>query len=285
MAIVTTDDKYYKEIADIIRETVDKYGDMAPGIIGTILDFMDLSEIKPARMVELLKLVSKYGVQVVEDHTKQSFWDNYQRKGLRTNYAYGFGGYGWHTNTFWPRYDIKPKGSAACLFFYFNQQAAAWTDLVERLDECGVVLDFANCTNFSNAFAYARFTRVGVIDTTGASDLTRIFANASITTVDELRLKPNGGQTFTNAFYKDSDKDLALVNIKVTGKITNSINLGQCRKLSAESIESFFEALSSTVSGKTITVSGTAVEYSMGTGSERWENIVASRPNWTVVLE
>lgn len=281
MAIVTTDNKHYKEIANIIRETVDKYGDMAPGIIGTVLDFIDLSSITPERMVTLLNLVSEYGVQAVEDHTKQSFWDNYQRKGLRTNYGYGFSGYGWHTKTFWPRYDIRPKNSAACLFFYFNQQAAAWTDLVERLEECGVVLDFANCTNFSNAFAYARFTRVGVIDTTGASDLKKIFANAGMTTVDELRLKPNGGQTFTNAFYKDSDKDLALVNIKVTGKITKDIDLHQCRKLSKESIESFMDALSDTAH-KTIIISGNAVMdvYT----EEEWYAVVAKHPTWDVII-
>ena len=285
MAKVITDDKYYKEIANIIRETVDKYGDMAPGIIGTILDFMDLSKIKPDRMVELLKLVSKYGPQAVEDNVKKTLWGYIQSKGNRTDYRHGFAGYGWNSYNFYPRYDIVPKGVVDYMFYYFALQFAVKVDLVERLEECGVKLDFSKCTRFKNAFGYSNITHLGVIDTTGAKDLTRIFANAHKTvTIDELRLRPEGGQTFEDAFIRDNtDDSLALVDIKVTGTITNDIDLHQCRNLSRASIQSFFAALSTTVKNKTAVFSFEAVSACFE--ETEWYDYIENRPYWDVVLE
>lgn len=277
MAKVVTDDKYYKDIANIIRS----------------YDYRDVGEYKlfpyqiRGAIEEVIEYYAYLRFEEGDELAKQAFWEEFQKRGKRTDYYCGFAGYGWHDGTFYPRYDIKPS-NATQMFWYFGQMesismGSTYVDLVERLDECGVRLDFSGCVKFTNAFAYARFTRVGVIDTTGASDLTKIFAYAGMTTIDELRLSPEGGQTFTNAFLNAKN----LTNVTITGMITNTIDLSQCRKLSRASICSFVSALSTASKGRTITFSATALDNagfyeSNEDGSESlFGDLMDTRPSWT----
>lgn len=293
MAKVVTDDKHYKELADLVREwTPDpRSGEWSP-----------LAKYKPESIRPMLiefaqsKVSDAWqeGNEEGRQTAHRTFWDEFQKKGKRRDYYCGFAGYGWHAGTFYPMYNIKPS-NANQMFWYFGQMGSiskgnAAIDLVARLEECGVSLDFSECTKFSNAFAYARFTRVGVIDTTSCGDLTKIFAHSCMTTIDELRLRPEGGQTFTAAFDTRHSSSLSLENVKVTGKISTSIDLKRCWYLSKESILSFMDALSDTAVNKTITLEDCAVfKYNVHDStprftSEEWEAVVAAHPNWDIWL-
>lgn len=295
MAKVVTNDNYYKAIADAMRE-------YAPGLMKAEFG---IEEILPRQIAQYLGyFFENYGTRRWEagwnegvDSEKDRFWDEYQKEGKREDYYGGFGGYGWHSATFYPKYDMKPR-NATHMFWYFGLMASVslgtnpYVDLVERLKECNVELDFSNCHTFTSAFAYAKISHLGVIDTTGATSLNSIFRNAKVTTIDKLILKPSGGQTFTEAFYMDSNASMNLTSVKVTGMISAAINLGQCRKLDKESIESFFNALSAAASARTATFSKAAVDKAFetnagvgnGSTSAEWAALANTKSNWTIIL-
>ena len=99
-----------------------------------------------------------------------------------------------------------------------------------------------------------------------------------------------------NAFANCSN--LEEINITTTGNgcIAATVDLKQCTKLSKASIESIINALSSTTSGLSITLSGLAVRTAFqnynedgegiedGDASNAWEALKATKPNWTISL-
>jgi hypothetical protein len=61
-----------------------------------------------------------------------------------------------------------------------------------------------------------------------------------------------------------------------------NFNVHWSPKLSKASIESIINALSSTTSGLTVTISKTAKEAVFTT--EEWATLIATKPNWTISL-
>ena len=87
MAIITTDDIYYQNIANKIRE---KTGGE--------------TTYKPSEMPSGLDEVYEAGKKAEHD----VFWDVCQNYGNRTDYSNAFGGQGWRPDNFKPKYDIRP---------------------------------------------------------------------------------------------------------------------------------------------------------------------------------
>jgi hypothetical protein len=218
------------------------------------------------------------------DNYYDTFWDAYQENGNVSSYLNRFSGKGWTNETFKPKYDIRPNGGSMTSCFY---SSAINGDLVEILAKCGVVLDTSKATNFNSAFNSTVFTRIGTIDTTGATSngaLSQAFsASLSLKKIDKLILKSDGSQTFNGTF----DRCSALEEIEIDGVIGQSgLNMSACTKLSKASIESIINALSTTTSGLTVTFSQTAVDNIVATeGTGWWEALVASRPKWDIRLE
>ena len=68
------------------------------------------------------------------------------------------------------------------------------------------------------------------------------------------------------------------------GKIEMSLNLQWSKKLTKTSIINVVNALG-TVTGKTLTLSTTAVTNAFGsTDSDEWKNLIATKSNWTIIL-
>lgn len=85
MAIVTTDDKHYKSIADTIREKAGTEATYAPEeMSGGVAEVYDKGKADQ----------------------KNDFWDMLQDKGSRTDYYYTFFGKRWNDQTYNPKYDI-----------------------------------------------------------------------------------------------------------------------------------------------------------------------------------
>lgn len=221
------------------------------------------------------------------------FWDCFQKSGTRTDYTYGFAGYGWHEKTFAPKYNIRPT-KATRMFYYFGQMQFTSTikrsDLVELLSNCGVTLDFSRCTTMYGAFEYAMLTRVGEISTLGLSTLERVFQNAtSLITVEQLILKSNGSQSFDRTFYNAKK----LENLAVYGVIgKGGFNVQWSTNLSQASIMSIIDALSPETSGLAVTFSKAAVDKAFessqgaadGSSWLMWPDIIAPKSNWTFNL-
>lgn len=195
------------------------------------------------------------------------FWDDYQNYGNRTDYSYAFSGVGWSGERLKEiKYPMTP------------------TDATRMFGKCGTIdrlpdIDFSKNTNFMATFTEANIKSLGIIDTTNASTLNSTFYYCKAESIDEFILKSDGSQTFSNAFYAA----IPLVEIKITGVIgQNGVNFQWSKSLSKASITSIVNALSSTTSGLTITLSKTAVDNAFTT--EEWDALINTKTNWTISL-
>ena len=179
-----------------------------------------------------------------------AFWDAWQDGGNRTDYDHGFAGWTANMAAFLkPKYDIHP--TYAYMMFGKNK---AITDLVEWCEDCGITLDFSNCTSLSYLLLSSTISRVGVIDAKKVYGLGSFLSgNNYLTTVDKVIMSSDGLQKFNT----DSFSALNLENITFDGVIGNNIWFHRCTKLTTASLLSILTALtkdSAKASGKTITL-------------------------------
>lgn len=224
------------------------------------------------------------GIEQGKQAEYDKFWDAYQQNGNRTAYTYGFYGYGFNSENFYPKYDIKTKSSSAYIFYAWEREANA-LNLSQRLKDCGVVLDTSLATSLANAFSYTRITEIPTIDCTGLSTSnhsTAIFAHG----YDRLRkiekIISKEGINFTNWFQNTN-----LEEVTFEGVIGGSgLNLQWSTRLNKASIESIITHLSDNTSGLSVTLSKTAVEnaFEGGSNGDEWLNLKATKNNWTITL-
>lgn len=244
-------------------------------------------------IAEKLKMVAENVVEVHKagkrDENKE-FWMAYTQKGMRDNCSGLFAGEGWNIDTFKPPSGLVIKPLVAAQMF--SRGCFKGVDLVELLKDLNVTLDFSRCTNFTEFFYQTGIKRIGVIDTTGSTNLNNMFAhmNTSLETVDLLILKNDGSQTYNANSFVGAN---ALKNITIQGTIGKpNISLSAFTVLTKASITSFINALSTTTSGVAITFSKTAVNKAFetsggannGSASTEWANLIATKSNWTISL-
>lgn len=128
-------------------------------------------------------------------------------------------------------------------------------------------------------------TKVAV-DISGAYQYYYLFTNASnMETIRTLKIAET--QRFTDEFTRCT----ALKNITIDGTIGRNFYI-QYSPLTAASITSIINALSTTASGYTVQLSKTAVQNAFetsegaadGNTSEEWLNLIATKSNWTISL-
>ena len=223
-----------------------------------------------------------FGFHAGEMSEYNRFWETYQRKGASSiSYDGAFSGEGWTTETFAPKYNIVPS-SAQNMFWH-----SGITDLMGALEKSGVSLDFSRCVSFSSTFANAKIEEIGDVSAIGRS-LSMTFANTSyLHTIEKIIVSES--TTYSSAFRKAT----ALANVTFDGVIGQSgLDFQWSTLLSRASIENIIGALSSTASGKSITLSTAAVNAAFedepglqnGSGSMSWALLIATKPNWTISL-
>lgn len=215
-----------------------------------------------------------YGQGGGGDNYYDTFWDAYQNNGKRKNYQLAFSGSGWNSITFKPKYDM-----------FINYAFEMFRGCGEiDVKNCGVSIDFAECTSFSNFAHSSGITRFGVIDTRKVTNLSYAFYSCSkLISIEKLILKGDGSQsiggstTFAECYN--------LTDITIEGTIGSATNFKDCKNLSKASIESIINALSTTTSGLTVTLSRAAVDAVTAIyGIQWWGELYDSRPNWTITL-
>ena len=225
-----------------------------------------------------------YGYIEGQQSEYDRFWDNYQDYGNRTNYEDAFNAAGgmWNDETFRPKYDLI-FGNGYYGYSAFKRLSV--TNLAETLENLGVQLDTSRCETLAYLFQSSTTQRIPTIDCTNAhvyapSGLEYSFFDCgSLHTIDKLIVTEqlNYVQTF---HYCPS-----LVNIVFDGVIGNDISFRDSTNLSKASITSIVNHLSTTASGKTLTLSRTAVTGAFGgTTASEWTSLIATRPNWTISL-
>ena len=205
-----------------------------------------------------------------------AFWDRYQRNGAKGLYQYAFAGFRWDDITFKPKYDIiLAAGYSGTYLFY----AAQMSNLKDTLKKHGVTLDTSEAWFMGNAFQSIVTTELPIIDLSNASLSTQYcFASKHIQHIDKVVFSDN-----TNIHSSMFNGATSLESVEFDGVISkNGFDVHWSTLLNKASIESIINALSSTTSGLTVTLSKTAVNNAF-TAEER-DALEATRQNWTISL-
>lgn len=219
---------------------------------------------------------------------KRAVWYAIQKGGAAQSYYHSFfetelDAPVWNDETFTPFFDF------ICTSCNGMFRGTGVTDLAALLERRGVVLNTSQSNDFSSMFAYSKYiTRVGEIDTTASPSLTDTFSTGALVTIEKLKLKSDGTQSFTRTF----GGAISLVHLAIEGVIGRDFDVRNSTNLSRASIESVMAALSTTTTGLTATFSRTAVNKafatttggSNGSTSAEWLALVATRPNCTIAL-
>lgn len=195
-----------------------------------------------------------------------SFWDVFQNKGARRTYTRGFVGYGFSFANFYPKYDIVVEGDGSQAFYAWTKASNSQLtkgSLKERLEECGVKLDTSKATSVSGLFNYNEaITEVPTIDVTGTTATsTGVFSNSygTLITIEKIITKESVTYDF---WFKEGT---GIKNVTFEGVIGQNLDL-HWSPLSRASIESTIGCLSDSTTGKTVTLSKTAVENAFADG-------------------
>lgn len=166
------------------------------------------------------------------------FWDVFQDYGNRDVYEYLLYHHDRTDEWFYPKYDIRPR---LCSYFARDAKTGGDSpsmDLVERLNECGVTLDFSNSTNVTYLFYSAQISHIPEINVTKAGNSANsLLFGTNIETIDKFIFteEQNFTQTFGYAY--------SLKNIVFEGVIGRNISLKHSDKLTVESVKSLISCL------------------------------------------
>lgn len=176
------------------------------------------------------------------------FWDKYQNNHNPTYCKNQYAGKGWNYDTFYPKYDIKPKVGQSM----FQEFGGTQFSLTERLNECGVTLDTSQCTSFNYMFYGTPFTEVPHIDTRSASSLPQIYQISRNIKKASMTLKDDGSQSWTNAFGECNALEDFTITSGTIGK--NGFDIHWSTKLSKASLISILNACNIDVTASPVTI-------------------------------
>lgn len=211
------------------------------------------------------------------------FWDKIQNYGKLTKYDFFLSGKFWTKENFKPKYDIRPTS----LYMFVFLQSGLGIDMPAICEECGIVFDTSQCTDFQYSLGSSVFSRLGVIDARGAESLNTqmFFSSQKLHTIEKLIVKEThafGPYTFSGCS--------GLTTLNIEGTIgQNGLNLSSS-PLNKASLISVVNALSDTTTGLTVTLRMSAIKTAFetsegaadGNTSEEWLNLVATKSNWTI---
>ena len=153
------------------------------------------------------------GIQSEHDR----FWDTFQRNGYRREYASAFGGGGWTSAIFQPKYDIICTGDCRRIFSDNGNSI----DLIDQLEAQNVILDTSGATNLQEMFRYNGFTRIPEINTVGCSSLPNLlYYPTRLWYIENIVLRDDGSQTIDTMTTGAS----ALTHLRISGTIGNNAN-------------------------------------------------------------
>lgn len=221
-----------------------------------------------------------------------AFWDLFQQNGKRDNYMGAFGGIGWTIDTFKPKYPIILNGTSSADYMFYGFNRISTEDIDDLLDftEFNSMIDFRSSKRFSYTFANARIKNL-YVDCSSATELTHAFNADNGGYLENLTLKVTPTTTrFASAFeYQSRMKNLTFTE---DSEIVASIDFKWSTNLTHDSIVSIINALSSTTTGLSVTLSKTAVNNAFktetgsadGSTSPEWLALIATKTNWTISL-
>lgn len=170
----------------------------------------------------------------------EDFWNTFQNNGARTKYSYAF--YEWQDETLAPLHNILCYGGSNFMyraFYNSNIKTIAKPIIVSGGSSQGQI--FANAINLESVF---------LIDITEYTS------------------------TFTDWFLGCSKLKSLLWN----GSINQNLDMSDCQQLNGDSIYDTITHLYKSASGKTLTLSQTAVNNAVFPNGMTWDEVKALRP-------
>lgn len=214
------------------------------------------------------------------DNWYDTFWDEFQQSGNRTNYSKAFcsgtaadGGKSWTNVIFKPKYSMVDIVGYE-IFDYSRIEGS----LSEILADLGISLTFSGYQ--SSGFQSTQFTEVDYINS-NMTTMARVFKDSTklrtlkISTVKETTV-------FNDTFYGC----VGLENLTIEGTIgTTGFDVSDCVFLLAESYNSIMTHLSTTASFTITLPAEDTVRsvYDATYGDGAWDLIVAEYSNVTIV--
>lgn len=215
-----------------------------------------------------------------ENEMLRDMWDALQKGGKREDYNNAFRETAITDAMFKPIYDMQP--TTAYHMFFGN-------DGITDLKNIPVKLDFSKCVEIQRAFYGMLNTntgiglkRVGIIDCRSLETWRGSFAglfdwDIYLEEVEKIILPDSDDVSFNSCF----NACYALTEIRFEGFILQDISFADC-PLSRESIESVINALSPSVSGKTLTLNIHAKDSAFS--DSEWDALISAKSNWTISL-
>ena len=249
MAIVTTDNKHYTNIAEAIRSKTN--GE---------------ETYKPEQMVDGINKVYKAGKKA----GNETFWKDISNNYTPTDWGYAFQ-YCDLANIDEPLQPIKSE-SVTRMFGYYKGK---------RIPNG---FDFSSAWDVTHTFRYAEqlevFQDMNMPNPKSGKGYPGTWQFCyNLETIEVVRCDEN---TIFDASFHSCRK---LKNITFEGFIGQNISFEQSTVLSKDSIEGIINLLSPDVTDKTLTLSSAAVTSAYGsTDSSEWFNILSRKPNWTISL-
>jgi hypothetical protein len=203
------------------------------------------------------------------------FWDTFQDYGKRRYYGSGcFGGISWYDARFKPKYDIRFMGNINTAFAVSNIQ-----DFKGCIERAGIIVNFDGVISATELFSYSQVTRLPTLDFSKLTITLNYTFNycTYLKSIDKIIINEN--IKFYNPFFRCD----ALEEIRIEGVIaSNGFDLQWSTKLSRASITSIINALSTSTSGLSVTLSKTAVNNVFTT--DEWNALANTKTNWTISL-
>ena len=236
-------------------------------------------ELRCNYIKDIDKVVSN-GVSQGQQQAYDEFWNAYQSRGTRTNYRNGFGGIGWTDNTLKPKYPILPAVTDAYMMF-----AAA------RVQDIATIFPSITVSGTSQYMFYNNYTVTHIGEISLNDEMNGTFQGCSgLVTIDKLII--NYANTSGKAHSSTFSTCSSLKNIVIEGEIKGNLSVSASTKLSKNSLISSINALSTESTGKTFTLSTTAVNNAFetstgandGSTSEEWLTLTGTRTNWTIAI-
>lgn len=226
-----------------------------------------------ADLTEAVNGLKEKQLEAGKDSERMLVWDAIQSRGARTDYSYAFALTKWRQDSFRPMYDIRPT-TATRMFRAMSD--AGVLDLAKACEDCGVVLDFSNCTSFTNIFeSCTSIYRVGTMDIRKGTSFTQAFAWSYMKTIDKLIVDEN---TPLHAIFNSCT---TLENITFEGVIGKNINLQWTAKLTDDSVQSIIDHLKDLTGGTAQTLT---LHSTVGGKLTAEQKTDISAKNWTLAL-
>ncbi|MBQ8249969.1 MAG: hypothetical protein IJY93_08880 [Clostridia bacterium] len=263
MATVITSDKHYSDIAAKIRERAET---------DTVY--------KPSEMATGVDSVYGKGIETGAQTEYDRFWNEFQDYGERTDYTFAFRH--WSADYIRPKYKVENISLQAQQMFQFAK--------IKKLE--AEHFDLAGADKLSGT-VYGMFNACKQLEEIEDVGIPATNYSATWYNCTALRkiaiIRCVAGKAFNAAFQNCE----ALEDVTFTGEMSmNGLDLRYSTKLNRASIESVINVLSSSTSGRSVTLSeaavNTAFETSAGATDEstspEWAALIATKSNWTISL-